>query len=133
MAFPSPVRNFHRDTYQAINPSNPHLSTKGRNVVITGGGSGLGPAIARSFATSGAPSITLLGRTEKTLLETKAALNRDFSNVEIYLGVMDIINKYAVTAAFDDIKSNIGKVDILVANAGIMSAWCLLAEATIDE
>jgi NAD(P)-dependent dehydrogenase (short-subunit alcohol dehydrogenase family) len=119
--FPSPVKTYHNDTYPAINPSLPHLSTKGKGVVITGGGSGLGPAIARSFATSGASSITLLGRTEKTLLETKAALNQDFPDTKIFTTITDIAEKDSVTSAFDAIKSNIGTIDILVANAGLLS------------
>lgn len=133
MSLPSPVQTFHRDTYPAINPSNSYLSTKGRNVVITGGGSGLGPAIVRSFATSGASSITLLGRTEKTLLETKISLSKDFPNTEIYIAATDIANKDSISAAFEIIKSNIGKIDILIANAGIISQWCLLAESTMEE
>lgn len=119
--FPSPVKTYHNNTYPAINPSLSHLSTKGKSVVITGGGSGLGPAIARSFATSGASSITLLGRTEKTLRETKEALNKDFPDTKIFTTITDIAEKDSVTSAFDAIKSNVGTVDILVANAGYLS------------
>ena len=47
MAFPTLVKTFHADTYPAINATLPQLSTKGKNIVISGGGSGIGPEIAR--------------------------------------------------------------------------------------
>jgi NAD(P)-dependent dehydrogenase (short-subunit alcohol dehydrogenase family) len=42
MAFPTYTKTFHNSSYPAINPSNPALSTAGKVVVITGGGSGIG-------------------------------------------------------------------------------------------
>jgi NADP-dependent 3-hydroxy acid dehydrogenase YdfG len=133
MPIPSPVKTFHKDTYPAIHPTSPHLSTKGKNVAITGGGSGVGKAIAHSFATSGSSSITLLGRTEKTLLETKAELNKDFPNTKFFIIVTDIVDRNSVNAAFEAIKSNIGTVDILIANAGVMPAWNTIAESDPEE
>jgi len=47
MAIPTLVKTFHADTYPAINATLPQLSTKSKNIVISGGGSGIGPEIAR--------------------------------------------------------------------------------------
>ncbi|KAK9241615.1 hypothetical protein V1506DRAFT_465810 [Lipomyces tetrasporus] len=56
-----------------------------------------------------------------------------FDRDRIHIVVTDIANKDSVSAAFKVIKSNIRKVDILNANAGIISQLCLLAESTIEE
>lgn len=120
MEFPSPVKNYHRDTYPAIDPTSPRLTTVGRNIVITGGGAGIGVGLARSFAESGASSISLLGRTEKTLLDTKKQLEKEFTATEFYTYVADIVNQSALVAAFTAIEAAVGPVDILVANAGYL-------------
>jgi NADP-dependent 3-hydroxy acid dehydrogenase YdfG len=133
MPIPSPVKTYHKDTYPAIHPSSPHLSTKGKNVAITGGGSGVGKAIARSFAISGSSSITLLGRTEKTLMGTKDVLSKDFPNTKFFIIATDIVDRNSVNAAFEAIKSNIGTVDILIANAGVMPAWNTIAESDPED
>jgi NADP-dependent 3-hydroxy acid dehydrogenase YdfG len=133
MEFPSPINNYHRDTYAAIDPFSSHLSTKGKNVVITGGGSGIGRAIARSFVLSGASSITLLGRMHKTFLETKATLESDFPDTSILTYIADIVDKSSISAAFESIKADIGRVDILIANAGYMPAFLPIAESAFDE
>lgn len=133
MNWPSPVKTFHRDTYPAISPSLPHLSTKGKNVVISGGGSGLGPVIAHSFAASGASSITLLGRTEKTLSETKDTLNKTFPDTKIFTIITDISLQDSVSAAFQNIKSNVGTVHIFIPNAGLLTTSFSITESNIDD
>jgi NAD(P)-dependent dehydrogenase (short-subunit alcohol dehydrogenase family) len=120
MAFPTPVKTFHADTYPAINPTLPQLSTKGKNIVISGGGSGIGPEIARSFAKSGASSISIFGRTEKSLLQTKEKLENEYPNIKIYSYVADIVNRSSIDKVFQSINSAVGAVDILIANAGYM-------------
>jgi NAD(P)-dependent dehydrogenase (short-subunit alcohol dehydrogenase family) len=134
MNWPSPVKTYHSDAYAAIDPSLHHLSTKGKNVVITGGGgSGLGPFIARAFATSGASSITILGRTEQTLLETKASLEKNFPHTKVFSIVTDIMSKPSVDAAFEFIKSNVGIVHVLVANAAVLPNMVPIAKSEADD
>lgn len=133
MAFPSPVKNYHTDTYPAIDPSLPALSTKGKNIVISGGGAGIGPVIAQSFARSGASSIAILGRTEKTLLDTKAQLEKDFPQTRILTHVADIVDRSSLDAAFAVIRSAVGVIDVLVANAGYLPAISPLAQADSAE
>jgi NAD(P)-dependent dehydrogenase (short-subunit alcohol dehydrogenase family) len=56
---------------QDYHPKNGLLS--GRNILVTGAGSGIGQAVAKAFAQHGA-TIILLGRTEKKLEETYDAI-----------------------------------------------------------
>ncbi len=66
-----------------------YLSAKGKSVVVTGGGSGIGPHIAEAFAKAGAAKIALLGRTEKTLLSTKQSLDSKYP-VQVSTQVADV-------------------------------------------
>lgn len=129
MAFPSPVKTFRADTYPSINPALSQLSTKGKNIVISGGGSGIGPKIARSFAKSGASSISIFGRTQASLLQTASSLTTDYHNTKIYIYVVDITNKDTLDTTFQSIKSTAGPVDILIANAGYMPDLLPLAKS----
>lgn len=131
--YPCPVNTYRTDTYPAISPKLPHLSTKGKNVVVTGGGSGIGSAIASAFAASGSATISILGRKEDTLLQTKSNIEAEYPNTKVYHYVVDLINRESVLQAFDDIKSTIGAVDVLVANAGYSPKLVSLEDADYED
>ncbi|MDE0761928.1 MAG: SDR family NAD(P)-dependent oxidoreductase, partial [Planktomarina sp.] len=44
------------------------MSLKGKHVIVTGGGSGVGAETARQFVEAGA-DVTIMGRTKKSLIE----------------------------------------------------------------
>jgi NAD(P)-dependent dehydrogenase (short-subunit alcohol dehydrogenase family) len=133
MFFPSPVKNFHKDTYPAIDPSQPHLSTKGKNVVITGGGSGIGSSFSIAFAKSGATSISILERKESALLEKKAELEKLYPSTKVYNYATDLTDKDLVIRAFEGIKSAVGVVDILIANAGYSPDLTSIESSDFDD
>lgn len=94
--------------------------------VVTGGGSGIGRAIARRFAKEGA-NVLIVGRTEDSLKETASADDKisylvgDITQTESIDNIFDALNK----------KYN-GRLDILVNNAG----WCPvqpITEITIKD
>ncbi|WQF84781.1 Putative short-chain dehydrogenase/reductase SDR, NAD(P)-binding domain superfamily [Colletotrichum destructivum] len=122
MSFPSATKTYHTESYAAISPSRPELSTKGKHAFISGGGSGIGASIAQSLAKSGITTLGLLGRTIKTLQDSKAvieALNRD---TKVHLYVADVTNAEQTSAALASFSESIGgKIDILVANAAYMA------------
>ncbi|PTB44970.1 uncharacterized protein TrAFT101_000445 [Trichoderma asperellum] len=117
---PTYTNVYHHKPYAAILPTRPELSTKGKHVVITGAGTGIGAAIALSFAQSGASSIALLGRTEATLLRTKQSVNATYPETAVHIVTADVANEASVRAALEEYASSAGKkLDILVANAGV--------------
>lgn len=81
--------------------------------LVTGGGSGLGRAIAEKYAKNGA-KVVILGRHEITLQET-AKTNSNISYV-----VADLTKDEDITKVANYIKDNFGHLNILVNNAG----WC---------
>lgn len=131
--YPCPVSTWHAQAYAAISPLLPHLSTKGKNIVITGGGSGIGSAIARSFAASGADSISILGRREEKLLQTKSRIQSDYPGITVFTHITDLVDQDAVKRTFNAIKSSVGIIDILVANAGYSPKLLSLNDSNHDE
>ncbi len=89
---------------------------EGRIALVTGGGRGLGRAIAEAFADEGA-DVAVLGRGRQALDETVAAIEeRGRRGLAI---VADLRSVDALPAVFDDVESQLGEVDILVNSAGL--------------
>jgi NAD(P)-dependent dehydrogenase (short-subunit alcohol dehydrogenase family) len=83
----------------------------GRHAVVTGGGRGIGAAVAQTLAAAGA-RITLMGRSE-------AALQDKASGLPTARAVRcDITEEAGVAAAFVEAAAAFGPVAILVNNAG---------------
>ena len=84
----------------------------GRHAVITGGGSGIGAAIADRLSALGA-RLTLMARNEERL-RAKAQSLGDAKAIAV-----DITDDEAVAAAFAEARTAFGPIDILVNNAGV--------------
>jgi NAD(P)-dependent dehydrogenase (short-subunit alcohol dehydrogenase family) len=133
MAFPQYTTNFHSSPYPSIDPTRSELSTAGKVVFITGGGSGLGPRLTHAFAKSGATKITIIGRTESTLLSTRKSVEAQYPRVSVLALTADITDQTQVNDAFVTTKNTFGPVDILVSNAGTIPDILPLATTPIDE
>ena len=88
----------------------------GRVALVTGGGSGLGFAIAQALAGAGAKTI-LLGRNADNLKASEARIMADgFAASHI---VCDLAQPDAIRPAVERVEKDHGPIDILVNNAGI--------------
>lgn len=88
----------------------------GRVAVVTGATSGIGAATARRLAAAGA-SVALLGRREDRL----KGLATELGTAAVPVAV-DVNDREGVYAAAATIRSALGPVDLVVANAGVMLA-----------
>lgn len=88
----------------------------GQVAVITGGGRGIGAAIARKLSKLGATSV-LCGRT-RAALESAAQTIADAGG-KAEAVPCDVSNLQSVEAAAKHVESSFGRLDILVNNAGI--------------
>lgn len=96
------------------------ISLTGRNAVVTGGGRGLGKAIADRLAEAGANLV--IGDIEDGLAERAAADIASRFGVRA-LGVhMDVSDEASVAAVGERARSELGGMDIWVNNAGIFPA-----------
>lgn len=95
-----------------------YLSLQGRHAMVTGGGRGIGAAIARRLLVQGA-SVTLLGRDAATLAATADAL-AEAVVAPAMLGTVtaDISQADSVAAAFAEASGRAGPIDLLINNAG---------------
>jgi NAD(P)-dependent dehydrogenase (short-subunit alcohol dehydrogenase family) len=84
----------------------------GRHALVTGGGRGIGLAIARALLDEGA-RLTLLGRDRARLESAAQELAGDVGVV-----AANVADATQVAAAFADAKARGGRIDILVNNAG---------------
>jgi meso-butanediol dehydrogenase / (S,S)-butanediol dehydrogenase / diacetyl reductase len=85
-------------------------SVSGRVVVITGGGTGIGAAIAERFAAEGA-HVVVVGRRPEPLEEIARAVGA----VPV---VADAADAAAARGAVETVLARFGRIDVLVANAG---------------
>lgn len=93
----------------------------GKNILITGGGTGVGAVMAKQFADAGG-TVTVAGRT-RTTLEQAAS-----QHANIKVATVDITDEESVKALFDEI----GVMDIVVANAGASSSAPLAKTSLAD-
>jgi NAD(P)-dependent dehydrogenase (short-subunit alcohol dehydrogenase family) len=113
------TKEWHTKPYPEISPSRSDLSAIGKNVVITGGGTGIGRAIGIAFAQAQAKSVSILGRRldrlESSVIAISAAAQ---SNTQVLFRRADLADRAQVEDALASIASAVGKVDIFVNNAG---------------
>ncbi len=88
----------------------------GRAVLITGGGRGIGRAIAQAYASEGA-RLALTARTASELEET-AQLVKGQSGAEAITIIADVSRREQVDEAVSKTLDHYGHIDVLVNNAG---------------
>ncbi len=92
------------------------MNLHGKTALVTGGGQGIGAAIALSLASHGA-NIAIIDRKEKEATEVSEKIKSMGRNACVMLA--DISNFSEAAAAVQSILNTFGKIDILVNNAGI--------------
>ena len=93
----------------------PNISMLDKNVLLTGGAQGLGEAMLRTFSASGATGIVLDKIAPAQLPSRWVYIN------------CDLTNERATSAAFESIPVHLRKIDVLLANAGMVPAWSTIA------
>jgi len=105
-------------------------SLAGKHALVTGGGRGIGAAIATALAAEGA-RLTLLGRDRAVLARHGATLP---ASAEANIVVADVTDAAQIAEAFVHVRKRHGEVEILVNNAGAATAvpFAKLDRATWD-
>lgn len=101
-----------------------------RRIMITGGGRGLGRAIAVAAAREGA-AVGLMGRTEQPLNE--AADEARSHGVVAATAAADVADAPAVQPAVAELAEALGGLDGLVSAAAVDCAWAPTAEMDLSE
>jgi 3-hydroxybutyrate dehydrogenase len=106
-----------------------HGLPAGANAVVTGGGRGIGEAVARRLASAGV-AVVIAARTQAQV-EAVAASIRDGGGTAWAVGC-DVTNEGAVARLAAEAVQRLGTVDILVNNAGVASS-APLHRTTLDD
>ncbi|EXJ85897.1 hypothetical protein A1O1_06266 [Capronia coronata CBS 617.96] len=128
------VPTIHNDTYPTIDPLNANLS--GKYVLITGASKGIGRATAMSFARAGASGIAILARSDLSSLVPElhtAAEKAGRAQPKILTLAADQTNETQVQAAADKVRTEFGRLDILINNAGYLEPWKPIVESDVNE
>jgi NAD(P)-dependent dehydrogenase (short-subunit alcohol dehydrogenase family) len=91
----------------------------GKVALVTGGGRGIGRAIALALAGSGA-AVAVTGRDTSKLDAVRAEIAAGGAKA-LAVGC-DVADSRMVTAAFEQVRATLGPIDILVNNAGITAS-----------
>lgn len=101
------------------NIAKPNFSLEGKIALVTGASSGIGEAVAKALAASGA-RIVAAARRESKLATLVSDINKQYPAAAIAVP-MDVTSRESIKAAFDLANSKAGTVDILINNAGVAS------------
>lgn len=98
-------------------------SVRGDVVLITGSASGIGRILARKFGKLGA-RVVLWDVNETGNEETKRVLEDE--GIEAHIYKVDLAKRKEIYAAAERVKADIGNVDILINNAGVVNGKRLM-------
>ena len=103
------------------------LDFAGRNAIVTGGAQGIGLAIVNRLAESGA-RVRIWDRDDKLLAATVAKLGKSVTGDAI-----DVTDADAIARATRSALEALGKIDVLVNNAGIAGMSKPVVDYPVDE
>src|ERR1700744_28608 len=94
------------------------MNFKEKKVLITGGSSGIGKAIIAELYQLGARDIAVVGRDPQKLKK----LETEFPGSSFIYLEGDVADLKKIKGFIEEIKSKWGRLDILINNAGVVSA-----------
>jgi len=98
----------------------PKKNFKGKVVLVTGGGSGLGKLLSGKFALDGA-KLVLWDIREDLLQKAEQELKAQNKDLFVKSYVVDLSNREMIYQRAEEVKKEVGQVQVLVNNAGIVS------------
>ena len=94
------------------------MDLRGQVAIVTGGGRGIGRAIAERLAAEGA-AVAVLARTQAEVAETASTIER--AGGRALALIADVTDRVAVVAAVAHAQRTLGPIDLLVNNAAVVT------------
>ena len=108
----------------------PPVATDKQLALVTGGGSGIGAAVARALAGRGC-RVVVCGRTEGKLREVAGSAAE--GSAEVLPHACDVADRAGVAAMIDRCEGELGGLGVVVNAAGLNVAGRTLEDATAEE
>ncbi|KAF5006794.1 hypothetical protein FDECE_6849 [Fusarium decemcellulare] len=122
----STLKLYHKKPYPGLDPSRAALRQTGKTVVVTGGNSGIGYALARGFVSAGAKGVIILGRRPDVVESAAVKLQSEATQLGqqtlVEGRVCDIADLGSTEALWKSLESDSIYVDILVLSAAAYGA-----------
>ncbi|XP_045491470.1 11-beta-hydroxysteroid dehydrogenase-like 4A [Colias croceus] len=99
------------------------MSFSNKVVLVIGGSSGIGAAIAKQFSKEGA-DVAIVARNEKKLHTVDEECKK--LGKSTFIIKADISQDSGASAAVDETIKKFGKIDVLINNAGVLRFGCIL-------
>ncbi|CZR53619.1 uncharacterized protein PAC_03499 [Phialocephala subalpina] len=124
-----------RAVYDTIDPlKSLKGSAKGKVVLITGAGRGIGQAMAKAFAQASAQALIVTALEDLELQETKDLVQSINPEIRVFSRALDVRDGLAVKKFVEDAtKWSEGRIDVLCCNAGISPPLEPIAEGNPDR
>jgi 3-oxoacyl-[acyl-carrier protein] reductase len=106
------------------------MRLQGKRTVVTGGARGIGAAIARAFAAEGA-DVAIADVLDAAVAEPVLAAVRAAGGRALFVPC-DVTDEGQVRAAVDRVESELGGIDVLVNDAGVVGQYAF-EELTVAE
>jgi NAD(P)-dependent dehydrogenase (short-subunit alcohol dehydrogenase family) len=103
------------------------MSLEGKIAIVTGGMGALGTAVVRRFQKEGVKT-TITVRRPKDILEAQKQLGSEIVSVSA-----DVTIEQDVQRLFEEVRSKLGRIDIVVNTVGGFLPQKSIAEASVDE
>ncbi|KAL9638220.1 MAG: hypothetical protein Q9164_001697 [Protoblastenia rupestris] len=118
------TKTLHRNPYKYISASNPKNSQKGKIILITGGGTGIGAAAASVWVCAGAEAVVIAGRRYAKLEETLNRIQASSKSTRILAVRTDVVVEEDVKNLFSKVKETFGRApDVVLCCAGWVFGW----------
>jgi NAD(P)-dependent dehydrogenase (short-subunit alcohol dehydrogenase family) len=111
------TRVYRKAPYPRISPEQPALSAAGKTALITAGHTGIGFAVATSFARADVAHLILVGRRQELLDGAKDELSTACPATKVHVFVVSILDEKGIQAMFEVMRQEIAEPDILVTSA----------------
>jgi NAD(P)-dependent dehydrogenase (short-subunit alcohol dehydrogenase family) len=106
------------------------MRLEGKTAVVTGAGSGIGQAIAETFAREGA-HVVAIGRTLSKLEAVRDGAGE--AATRLHPIACDVADRQQVRSTFEQARLRLGQIDILVNNAGSNIARRALKDLSVED
>jgi len=103
------------------------MQLNNKTAVVTGGGSGIGLAIAKALAAEGC-QVVIGGRREEVLQEAASE-----SEAQLHYHALDVADRNSVSEFFEWAEETLGRIDMLINSAGCNIRTRTMAEMQPDQ